>query len=107
MLSYRCETEEATAQRHASQKQAQTAKCLANPLYLPTLPRQCVPDTTVTRYMRFEAKLLGFSPPACEDKVPYKNSCFTRRKKDVEGKMCIVCTHPRALPPSWVSQHYV
>ena len=30
---------------HASQKQAQTAKCLANHLYLPTLPRQFVPDS--------------------------------------------------------------
>jgi len=30
---------------HAIQKQAQTAKCLANPLELPTLPRQFVPDS--------------------------------------------------------------
>jgi len=31
----------------ASHKQAETAKCLANPPYLPTLPRQFVPGPTL------------------------------------------------------------
>jgi len=61
---------------HASQKQDQTAKCLANPLELPTLPRQFVPDWLMIAFITYKSSLVPLLQGLCTSNPCRSEDCF-------------------------------